>query len=144
MVAVGAAEHEVRWLLRPGVDLAVVNGPRSVVLSGDRAAVEEAAAALRARGRRTRALRVSHAFHSVRMEPVLADFERVAASLTYAKPAWPIVSTRTGRPATAGVAPTGHPHCRVRRTRPARTRPAAGTTVGIPRPAGHRGVAAKR
>ncbi|WP_305785647.1 polyketide synthase [Symbioplanes lichenis] len=100
MIAVGAPEDEVRALLRPGVELAALNGPRSVVLSGDRPAVEQVAAVLRERGHRTTELAVSHAFHSARTEPMLAEFAQVAAGLTYATPAVPIVSTLTGRPAT--------------------------------------------
>ncbi|MEV6634731.1 SDR family NAD(P)-dependent oxidoreductase [Actinoplanes sp. NPDC051470] len=99
MVAVNASADDVRPLLRPGVDLGAINGPRSVVLSGDREPVEEVAATLRSRGHHTKALRVSHAFHSVRMEPMLAEFASVAATLTYASPTVPIISSRTGEPA---------------------------------------------
>ncbi|MBM2620822.1 AMP-binding protein [Actinoplanes sp. LDG1-06] len=102
MVAVDATEEEILPLLAPGVDVAAVNGPRSVVLSGDIAAVEALAASLRQDGRRTTALRVSHAFHSVRMEPMLAEFERVAAGISYGEPAVGIISTVTGRPADTG------------------------------------------
>ncbi|MBB4692917.1 acyl transferase domain-containing protein/long-subunit acyl-CoA synthetase (AMP-forming)/thioesterase domain-containing protein [Actinoplanes abujensis] len=100
MVAVDAGEAEIRPLLTDGVDLAAINGPRSVVVSGDTAAVEALATTLRAGGHRTTALRVSHAFHSVRMEPVLAEFERVAATIAYGEPVVPILSTVTGRTAT--------------------------------------------
>ncbi|MBL7253259.1 SDR family NAD(P)-dependent oxidoreductase [Actinoplanes sp. LDG1-01] len=97
MIAVDASEAEIRPLLTPGVDVAAINGPRSVVISGDTAAVEALAASLRENGHRTTALRVSHAFHSVRMEPVLAEFERVAATIPYGEPVVPILSTVTGR-----------------------------------------------
>ncbi|GGK95839.1 type I polyketide synthase [Mangrovihabitans endophyticus] len=99
MISVDAAEADVRSLLGRGVDLAAVNGPRSLVLSGDAPAVEELAAMLRARGHHTTTLRVSHAFHSARMEPMLADFAAVAATVTYRPPTVPVVSTVTGRPA---------------------------------------------
>ncbi|MEW2157437.1 type I polyketide synthase [Streptomyces sp. NPDC007189] len=103
MAAVEATEDEVLPLLGDGEDvgIAAVNGPRSVVVSGAAGAVEEIAAHLRAQGRRVTALRVSHAFHSPLMEPVLEEFRAVAASLTCAEPRIPIVSTLTGEIATA-------------------------------------------
>ncbi|MBV1855137.1 acyltransferase domain-containing protein [Catellatospora sp. NEAU-YM18] len=97
MVAVEAAEAEVAALLDAQVELAAVNGPRSVVLSGPAEAVERAAAALAAEGRRTTRLRVSHAFHSALMEPMLAEFRAVAASLEFRAPTVPLVSNLTGR-----------------------------------------------
>ncbi|WP_416906081.1 hypothetical protein [Micromonospora echinospora] len=57
-----------------------------MVLSGDTDAVLAVAATLRAAGRRTSRLRVSHAFHSARMEPMLDAFGEVAAGLTYRAP----------------------------------------------------------
>ncbi|WP_434090221.1 acyltransferase domain-containing protein, partial [Micromonospora carbonacea] len=98
MVAVEADEAEVAAHLTDRVGLAAVNGPRSVVLSGDTDAVLAAAATLRAAGRRTSRLRVSHAFHSPRMEPMLDAFRAVAAGLTYRTPHLPVVSNLTGRP----------------------------------------------
>ncbi|MFI5585714.1 SDR family NAD(P)-dependent oxidoreductase [Amycolatopsis sp. NPDC051758] len=97
MVAVQATEEEVAEFLSDEVDLAAVNGPESVVLSGVDGPVHAAAAALAERGRRTKALVVSHAFHSVLMEPMLAEFEAVARSISYAEPSIPVVSNVTGR-----------------------------------------------
>ncbi|WP_346009864.1 acyltransferase domain-containing protein, partial [Pseudonocardia sp. SID8383] len=64
MTAVEAGEDEVTPLLTDGVAIAAVNGPAAVVVSGAAAEVDAVAAELAARGRRTTALRVSHAFHS--------------------------------------------------------------------------------
>ncbi|MEU3175160.1 type I polyketide synthase [Streptomyces sp. NPDC007000] len=102
MVAVQAAEDEVLPLLEGLEDqvcLAAVNGPRAVVLSGEEDAVTRIAARIARDGRRTRALRVSHAFHSPRMDAMLDDFARVARGLTYHLPSVPLVSTVTGEPA---------------------------------------------
>ncbi|WP_143653001.1 acyltransferase domain-containing protein, partial [Streptomyces sp. 13-12-16] len=102
MVAVQATEDEVLPLLdglEDQVSLAAVNGPRAVVLSGEEDAVTRIAARLAGDGRRTRALRVSHAFHSPRMDAMLDDFARVARGLTYHLPSVPLVSTVTGEPA---------------------------------------------
>ncbi|MGC5311985.1 acyltransferase domain-containing protein, partial [Micromonospora zamorensis] len=97
MVAVRATEAEVLPLLTGGVSVAAINGPRSVVLSG---AAEEVAA-VAANFKKSKRLRVSHAFHSVLMEPMLAEFAQVAGSLTYAQPRIPVVSNLTGQIAEA-------------------------------------------
>ncbi|MEU5536129.1 type I polyketide synthase [Streptomyces sp. NPDC020362] len=100
MYAVAASPDEVRPL-PSGVSLAAVNGPRSVVLSGAEEAVAALAERLRAQGRRTKRLRVSHAFHSALMDPLLDEFRAVAESLTYSPPEIQVVSDATGRLATA-------------------------------------------
>ncbi|MEV4240237.1 type I polyketide synthase [Nocardia sp. NPDC049737] len=74
------------------VSIAAVNGPSSTVLSGDVDAIGEIERLLSAEGVKTNRLRVSHAFHSARMEPMLAEFRSVAAGLTYREPSLPIVS----------------------------------------------------
>ncbi|WP_318205435.1 SDR family NAD(P)-dependent oxidoreductase [Streptomyces sp. SCL15-4] len=94
MLAVDATEDEVLPHLGPEVSVAAVNGPRAVVVSGTEAAVAAVAAAFP--GRRTRRLRVSHAFHSPLMDPMLAEFEKTARELRYEPPAIPLVSNLTG------------------------------------------------
>ncbi|WP_443098442.1 SDR family NAD(P)-dependent oxidoreductase [Streptomyces antimycoticus] len=96
MVAVGAGEEEVRPLLVEGVDIAAVNGPAAVVLSGDEEPVLRVAQELSERGCRTRRLAVSHAFHSARMEPMLEEFREAIADLSFAAPVIPLVSNVTG------------------------------------------------
>ncbi|MFE1459174.1 SDR family NAD(P)-dependent oxidoreductase, partial [Streptomyces sp. NPDC058735] len=105
MVAVEAAEDEVLPLLEDHMDavsIAAVNGPQAVVISGVEAGVEQVASVLRERGRRTSRLRVSHAFHSPLMDPMLEAFREVAERITYAPPAIPVVSNVTGQVATEG------------------------------------------
>ncbi|MFG2480163.1 type I polyketide synthase [Streptomyces fagopyri] len=104
MISVEATEDEVTPLLAAhgdAVSIAALNGPRSTVISGDENAVEEVAAHLAARQRRTRRLRVGHAFHSARMDAALDEFRAVAESVTYHAPKITVVSNLTGRPATA-------------------------------------------
>ncbi|MFJ6141873.1 type I polyketide synthase, partial [Kitasatospora sp. NPDC092286] len=104
MVSVRAAEEEVRPLLAGRTDragVAAVNGPRSVVLSGEERTVLEIAEELAAAGHRTKRLDVSHAFHSPLMEPMLAEFREVVAALELRAPLLRVVSNVTGRIATA-------------------------------------------
>jgi acyl transferase domain-containing protein/acyl carrier protein len=96
MVAIAAAEDEVRAALAEGADIAAVNGPLSVVVSGDEHTVLEVAARFEEKGRKTTRLKVSHAFHSHRMTPMLAAFREVAERLSFATPRIPIVSSVTG------------------------------------------------
>ncbi|MGN9788877.1 type I polyketide synthase [Nonomuraea sp. ZG12] len=98
MAAIAASEAEVAAELEsvPGVSLAAVNGPASVVVSGDEAAVDRLVEVWRERGRRVRRLRVSHAFHSARMDPVLTELDEVAAGLEHRMPAVPWVGALSG------------------------------------------------
>ncbi|WP_189788785.1 type I polyketide synthase, partial [Streptomyces capitiformicae] len=102
MTAVEASEDEVLPLLGERVGIGAVNGPRSVVVSGAEDDVVRIAEHFSALGRRVSRLRVSHAFHSPLMEPMLRDFLHVAESLTYHRPQIPIVSDVTGALADPG------------------------------------------
>ncbi|WP_033212484.1 type I polyketide synthase, partial [Streptomyces wedmorensis] len=96
MVSVAAPEDVVRPLLTPGVDIAAVNGPASVVISGDEQEVVSVAEALAAQGVKTRRLSVSHAFHSALMEPMLEEFGSVVKGLDFRPPKIALVSNVTG------------------------------------------------
>ncbi|MFD9407355.1 type I polyketide synthase [Streptomyces sp. NPDC059989] len=101
MVAVQASEEQVLPLLagrEKTVGIAAVNGPKSVVLAGVEADVLEIAGSLAVKFKQ---LTVSHAFHSPLMEPMLDDFRKVVAGLTFNAPRIPIVSTVTGQKTTA-------------------------------------------
>ncbi|MFI6644812.1 SDR family NAD(P)-dependent oxidoreductase [Streptomyces sp. NPDC050504] len=104
MAAVQATEDDVRTLLEGVTDAAIaaVNGPRAVVVSGAAASVDTVVEAVKAAGGKATRLKVSHAFHSPLMEPMLEEFEQVAAALEYAEPRIPIVSTVTGKTLTPG------------------------------------------
>nr|ADM46359.1 polyketide synthase [Streptomyces sp. CS] len=102
MVAVAASEAEVAGYLNDGVDVAAVNAPGSLVLSGDEGAVLAVAEKLREQGRRVKRLSVSHAFHSSLMEPMLSGFAEALAGLTWNEPSLPVVSNVTGKLAEPG------------------------------------------
>ncbi|WP_199543189.1 type I polyketide synthase [Prauserella sp. PE36] len=100
--AVSSAELAELVTVEPGevLDVAAVNGPRAVTLSGTEAAVERAADAIRAAGRSATRLRVSHAFHSALMRPMLAEFTELAERVWPGSPRYPLYSTV--RPGVAG------------------------------------------
>ncbi|MGN5637840.1 acyltransferase domain-containing protein, partial [Streptomyces sp. AC154] len=103
MLAVRATEADVLGLLAGfagRVDVAAVNSPGAVVVSGDADAIEELAGEFAGRGWKSKRLAVSHAFHSAHMDEVLEEFTAVASSLTFGAPTVPVVSNVTGRVAT--------------------------------------------
>ncbi|MER7991286.1 SDR family NAD(P)-dependent oxidoreductase, partial [Streptomyces noursei] len=96
MIAVQATEDEVLPHLSDDLTIAAINGPTSVVISGADEAARAVAKHFADQGRRTTRLRVSHAFHSPLMDPMLDDFRSVAEGLSYAAPSLPVVSNLTG------------------------------------------------
>ncbi|MDE2730767.1 MAG: ACP S-malonyltransferase [Bacteroidota bacterium] len=73
------------------------NSPDQVVISGDQAAVEQAAVALREAGaRRVVLLTVSGAFHSPLMEPARARLAEALSRLSLREPRCPIFLNATG------------------------------------------------
>src|SRR5262249_38318694 len=95
VVALAGSLEQVEPLLQPGVGIAALNGPRSVVVSGDEPAVEQVVSRWSGKWRR---LPVSHAFHSHLMEPMLADFAVAIDGLQFTDGRIPVVSNLTGRP----------------------------------------------
>ncbi len=101
MVSIRASERDALETLaglEGRVALAAVNGPSAVVISGDEDAVVEVATVWRERGVKTKRLRVSHAFHSHRMDAMLDEFRRVAGGVRFNAPQIPILSNVTGEP----------------------------------------------
>ncbi|KOX19876.1 hypothetical protein ADL06_28475, partial [Streptomyces sp. NRRL F-6491] len=99
MLALGAAEEIATALLAHTagtVAIAAVNGPASVVLSGETAALDEIAARAAERGLRHRRLDVSHAFHSPLMDPMADEFRRTLSGFAFRPARIPFVSTVTG------------------------------------------------
>ncbi|NEQ80322.1 MAG: type I polyketide synthase, partial [Moorea sp. SIO2I5] len=98
MAAVGAGESAVREAVAsyPKIAIAALNGPENTVISGDGEAISEICKSLEQEGIKTKALQVSHAFHSSLMKPILTEFEQAAKNITYTKPSIPIISNVTG------------------------------------------------
>ncbi|MFJ1749733.1 SDR family NAD(P)-dependent oxidoreductase, partial [Streptomyces sp. NPDC088116] len=97
MLSVQATEEHVTHLLTETgqaagpVSIAAVNGPTSIVLSGQTAALETISGQLTAQGIRTTWLKVSHAFHSALMDPVLHQLRQTAETIDYHPPHTPFI-----------------------------------------------------
>ncbi|WP_460748435.1 polyketide synthase dehydratase domain-containing protein, partial [Micromonospora schwarzwaldensis] len=103
MVALTASDVEAQELIAGYADLvgvAAVNGPRSTVISGDQVVVLDLAQQWRDAGGKARRLRVSHAFHSPLMEPMLAEFADVLGEVVWREPTIPVVSGTPGAEVT--------------------------------------------
>ncbi len=100
MAAVMADAEAVADILdgtgREDIAIAAVNGPGATVVSGAHEAIAAAVAAAHARGWRTQALPVSHAFHSPLMRPAAEALGAAASAIIAARPAIPFVSTVSG------------------------------------------------
>ncbi|MFF0457527.1 type I polyketide synthase [Nocardia africana] len=119
MLAIAASEAEVASATAEFGDrvaIAAVNAPSAVVVSGDEDAVGEVERQFTEQGRRTSRLRVSHAFHSARMEPMLAEFEKAASGVSFGVPHIPLVSNVSGRIAGEDISDPGYWVSQVRAT----------------------------
>ncbi|MBP7964638.1 MAG: SDR family NAD(P)-dependent oxidoreductase [Caldilineaceae bacterium] len=111
MVAVMADEDRVQTAIAPyptQVAIAAINGPQSVVISGEEEAVATIAARLSAEGIKTQSLTVSHAFHSPLMQPMLDEFRHAAQAVDYAPPRIPLLSNLTGKPVSNEITNAGY------------------------------------
>ncbi|MCC6456162.1 MAG: acyltransferase domain-containing protein, partial [Caldilineaceae bacterium] len=99
MAVVYAGEARVRAQLAAytqQVDVAALNGPNNIVISGERGAVEAVLAALGAEGVKAQRLNISHASHSPLMEAIEEEFEQEARQITFRAAQIPFVSNLTG------------------------------------------------
>ncbi|MFJ5849344.1 type I polyketide synthase [Streptomyces sp. NPDC092903] len=111
MAAVQAGESEVVEALagyEGRLEIAAVNGPGSVVVSGDLDVLDRWLPRWEELGRKTTRLRVGHAFHSPRMEPMLTEFRKVAEELTFSRPRIAVVSNVTGEVVTDVLTDPGY------------------------------------
>ncbi|NET14152.1 MAG: SDR family NAD(P)-dependent oxidoreductase, partial [Okeania sp. SIO1H6] len=99
MVSVMASESQVTEAIgeySSSVTIAAINGPESIVISGESAAIGSICSFFESVGVKTKKLQVSHAFHSPLMEPMLTEFEAVAKQVTYNQPRITLISNVTG------------------------------------------------
>lgn len=101
LAMIGLDEATVREIsLQCGAEISNVNCPGQIVLSGVAQALAEADRLARARSARALPLKVSGAFHSALMEPVIAEFSRVVSNFRFQPPTIPVISNVTARPLT--------------------------------------------
>lgn len=84
-----------------GWDLAAHNADDECVLAGDESAIDAIADALRADGVGTMPVEVAHAFHSHRLDPILAEFAAAVGDVERCAPSRPFISCVTGTWVTA-------------------------------------------
>ena len=100
MAAILADAESVEAAVAPHrdvVSIAAYNGPNSIVISGEEAAVNVIVAEFRAVGKRVVPLTVSHAFHSPLMSPMLAEFRAIVKTIALRPPSLWLISNLTGR-----------------------------------------------
>ncbi|MEM6403228.1 MAG: SDR family NAD(P)-dependent oxidoreductase, partial [Cyanobacteria bacterium P01_D01_bin.116] len=107
MLSVMASEKQINQIITPysqEVTIAAINGPESVVISGEAEALATVKEILDSLEIKTKQLQVSHGFHSHLMEPMLADFKVIASEITYNQPRIPLISNITGVKADESIA----------------------------------------
>ncbi|MCL6285140.1 SDR family NAD(P)-dependent oxidoreductase [Ruegeria sp. 2012CJ41-6] len=99
MTSISASQDAVTEMIAKAsgqVVIAAVNASAQITVSGEAEAVQQVCSIADAQGVNQRALPVSHAFHSPLVEPVLDQFERVAAQISMSPPKMRLISNLTG------------------------------------------------
>ena len=104
MLSVQLSPEDITPLLGAELDLAAVNAPGLVVVSGPEAAIDALQANLAARDIEAQRLAIDIAAHSRMLEPILAEFEAALRDMRLSAPQIPVISNRTGRALTAAEA----------------------------------------
>lgn len=100
MLSIATDENSIRNVIKEsgiqGISLAALNAPSSAVISGQESAVEQMDLFLEKKGYATRRLRVSVAYHSDMIDPILDEFKEVFKSVETKNPEIPFFSNVTG------------------------------------------------
>jgi acyl transferase domain-containing protein/acyl carrier protein len=118
MAAVFATEMTISEAIKPytgKLSIAALNGDH-VVISGEGTAVDAVIQTLSSQSIKSTLLNVSHAFHSHLMDPILDEFHRVAANVSYSAPQIELISNVTGQTIDEEVANAGYWRNHIRAT----------------------------
>jgi acyl transferase domain-containing protein len=100
MLALGISESEALRLIAdyPGhLELAAINSPVSVVLTGEPQAIEEVCSVQQSKGIFCRKLSTNYAFHSFQMDPFRAELEKLLTGIVPRPSSLPFYSTVSGQ-----------------------------------------------
>jgi acyl transferase domain-containing protein/acyl-CoA synthetase (AMP-forming)/AMP-acid ligase II/pimeloyl-ACP methyl ester carboxylesterase len=106
MVAIFAEKTIVKEALegQSEVAIAAINGPHNIVISGEKKVLKQIVSNLKAKNIKTKKLKVSHAFHSPLMKPILGEFIAIAKQIVYNQPNIDLISNVTGTIAIENIA----------------------------------------
>ena len=102
LAVIGLDEEAVQDVcLQTGTEISNINCPGQIVVSGAVQALAEANTLGKTKGARTMIpLKVSGAFHSPLMEPVIAEFKETVSNVRFRPPSIPVISNVTAQPLT--------------------------------------------
>jgi [acyl-carrier-protein] S-malonyltransferase len=102
LAAIGLDEDAVKVIcVQTGTEISNVNCPGQIVISGAVQALSEANRLGKTKGARAMIpLKVSGAFHSALMEPIIAEFSRIVANVPFRLPDIPVICNVTAQPLT--------------------------------------------
>jgi acyl transferase domain-containing protein len=107
MVVIFASSTEVSTIIQsqaPEVTIAAINGPKNTVISGTKEGIQKTIVALKKEGVKTQKLKVSHAFHSPLMQPMISSFKQTASQISFSLPQIDLISNVTGQLVTTEIA----------------------------------------
>ncbi|MGX1855745.1 SDR family NAD(P)-dependent oxidoreductase, partial [Streptomyces sp. NPDC055299] len=119
MVSVALPSSEVPELVEPWngrISLAAINGPTSVVVSGDADALDELVDVCREREVRARRIDVDYASHSAHVESIEETLGELLAPVAPRKSSVPLFSTVTGEWLDTAAMDAGYWYANLRRT----------------------------
>lgn len=93
MLAIRASLDKIeRALAGKKFEVACINSPEDVVISGSGEGIRDAQQLLAASGVKASVLNIPYAFHSAQVDPILPEFEQAAQGISFHTPAIPILS----------------------------------------------------